>query len=43
MQRAQAEHVSGVPRRKQFVDERNEKYLKRFAGDERDEIENPAR
>jgi hypothetical protein len=44
-QRAQAEHVNRVPARKQFVQERNEKYRRKFAEDERDEIETvkPAR
>ena len=37
--------VNLVPKRKQFVQERNEKYRRKFAEDERDEIENltPAR
>jgi hypothetical protein len=38
-QRAQAEHVNRVPKRKQFVEERNEKYRRKFAEDERDEVE----
>ena len=38
-QRAHAAHVNLTPKRKQFVAERNEKYLKKFAEDERDEIE----
>ncbi len=43
MQRAQAEHISTVPERKQFIENRNEKYRRKFAEDERDEIEHPAR
>jgi hypothetical protein len=38
-QRAHAARVNLTPKRKQFVAERNEKYLKKFAEDERDEIE----
>jgi hypothetical protein len=42
VQRAQAEHVNRVPKREQFVEERNEKYRRKFAEDERDEVENVA-
>jgi hypothetical protein len=37
-QRAQAAHVNSVPSRKRFVQERIEKYRKRFAEDERDVV-----
>ena len=40
---AQAEHVNRDPKRKRFVEERNEKYRRRFAEDERDDPEAPAR
>ncbi|MFI5456481.1 MAG: hypothetical protein ACHRXM_13610 [Isosphaerales bacterium] len=39
-QRAQAEHVKRDPKRKQFVEDRNEKYRRKFADDERDVVEN---
>jgi hypothetical protein len=35
-QRAQAEHVNCAPKRRRFVEERNEKYRRRFAEDEHD-------
>jgi hypothetical protein len=38
-QKAQAEHVNRVPKRRRFVEERNEKYRRRFAEDEHDEPE----
>jgi hypothetical protein len=38
-QRAQAEHVNRVPKRKQFIQERIEKYRKKFAEDERDVVD----
>jgi hypothetical protein len=38
-QSAQAEHVNRDPKRKQFVQERNEKYRRKFAEDERDDVE----
>jgi hypothetical protein len=38
-QSAQAEHVNRDPKRKQFVEERNEKYRRKFAEDEHDEVE----
>jgi hypothetical protein len=38
-QQAQAEHVNRVPKRRQFIAERNEKYRRRFAEDEHDEPE----
>ena len=38
-QKAQAEHVNGVPKRKQFVEQRNAKFRRRFAEDEHDEPE----
>jgi hypothetical protein len=38
-QQAQAAHVNRVPRRRQFIQERIEKYRKRFAEDERDVVD----
>jgi hypothetical protein len=38
-QRAHAARVNAVPKRKQFVEERNEKFRRKFAEDERDEIQ----
>jgi hypothetical protein len=43
LQRSQAEHINRFPKRKQFIEERNEKLRKRFAEDERDEAEKSAR
>ena len=39
LQRAHAARINVVPKRKEFVEERNAKYRARFAEDERDEIE----
>jgi hypothetical protein len=38
-QRAQAEHVNRNPKRKQFVEERNEKYRRRFAEEGHDAVD----
>jgi hypothetical protein len=40
-QRAHAARVNHVPKRKRFVAERNERYIKRFAEDEKDMFDKP--
>jgi hypothetical protein len=42
-QQAQAEHVNRVPKRRRFVDERNEKCRRKFAEDEHDDPEQEGR